>query len=228
MAKDKKSFIFYSDWIDTFKELPKDKGYDLLMHILAYVNDEDPETDDFVISAIFAQMKNVLKRDLKKWEDQRIQRSEAGKRSAEVRKAKINDRSTTVNEKTRKPTVSDNVNVSVNDNVNVINKEKKKLKISTPPIKKRKKDFEELVRITAAEERPNYQFAQELHKFTDYWTEHGINDKKMRFEKEKSFGIPRRLDTWFANAKKFNKEKTKLQIDQSDFTNSPTVGWDKE
>jgi hypothetical protein len=121
MAEGKKSFIFYSDWIDTFKELPKDKGYDLLMHILSYVNDENPETEDFVISAIFAQMKNTLKRDLKKWEDQRIQRSKAGKRSAEVRKAKINERSTVVNEKERKSTVSvsDSVSVSVNDKNNI-------------------------------------------------------------------------------------------------------------
>ena len=224
MAENKKSFIFYSDWIDTFKELPKDKGYDLLMHILSYVNDENPESDDFAINAVFAQIKNTLKRDLNKWETQRIQRSEAGKKSAEIRKNKSNERSTTVNDRTRKPTDSVNVNVSVNDNVND-NKEEKKLKISPTPMKKRINDFKELVRITVAESRPDYQFAQELHKFTDYWTEHGINDKKMRFEKEKSFGIPRRLDTWFANAKKFKKpDNKKLQKDQSDFSTEDT-GW---
>jgi len=138
MAKDKKSFIFYSDWIDTFKELPKDKGYDLLMHILSYVNDENPETEDFVISAIFAQMKNTLKRDLIKWESQRVQRVEAGKKSAEVRRAKKNDRSTTVNEKKRKSTVSvsDNVSVSVNDKDKYKKRPLSEIKISDLPINK--------------------------------------------------------------------------------------------
>ena len=35
--------------------------------------------------------------------------------------------------------------------------------------------------------------------FFEYWTEHGINDKKMRFEKERTFGMSRRLKTWDRN-----------------------------
>ena len=33
--------------------------------------------------------------------------------------------------------------------------------------------------------------------FEMYWTEHGPKDKKMRFEKEKTFGIASRLSTWY-------------------------------
>lgn len=36
-----------------------------------------------------------------------------------------------------------------------------------------------------------------LIEFFEYWSEHGDNDKKMRYEKEKSFGITRRLATWY-------------------------------
>lgn len=79
MAEGKKSFLFYSDWIATFKELPKDKGYDLLMHILQYVNDEDPQTDDILINALFSQIKTTLKRDLEKWEDMKVDRSYNGR-----------------------------------------------------------------------------------------------------------------------------------------------------
>jgi hypothetical protein len=32
-----------------------------------------------------------------------------------------------------------------------------------------------------------------LNDFYFYWTEHGENDKKLRFEKEKTFGISQRL-----------------------------------
>ncbi len=43
-----------------------------------------------------------------------------------------------------------------------------------------------------------------LNDFYLYWTEHGDGDKKMRFEKEKTFGLSRRLTTWKKNDKKFN------------------------
>lgn len=46
-----------------------------------------------------------------------------------------------------------------------------------------------------------------LEDFFGYWTEHGEKDRKMRYEKEKSFGIERRLVTWHRNQKKFEKEK---------------------
>jgi hypothetical protein len=46
-----------------------------------------------------------------------------------------------------------------------------------------------------------------LNDFYFYWTEHGENDKKLRFEKEKTFGISQRLRTWFSrNPKQYQKE----------------------
>jgi len=68
MADNKDTFLFYTKWLSTFKSLPKDKGYDLLMHILAYVNDENPQTDDVLINAVFQNIQIDLKSDLKKWE----------------------------------------------------------------------------------------------------------------------------------------------------------------
>lgn len=68
MAEGKKSFMFYCDWKDTFDALPDDKAGQLVKHLLSYVNDENPETDDILINAVFANIKATLKRDLKKWE----------------------------------------------------------------------------------------------------------------------------------------------------------------
>lgn len=49
-----------------------------------------------------------------------------------------------------------------------------------------------------------------LNDFKGYWTEHGDNDRKMRFEKEKSFSIERRLSVWRKKEKEFSpKPKTK-------------------
>lgn len=117
MAEGKKSFIAYSDWYGTFKALPDEVAGQLIKYIFSYVNDENPQPhESFVVNALFEQVKATLKRDLNKWEKQREQRSKAGKKSAETRKAtKSNERSTTVNETERKSTVS----VNVNDNVNV-------------------------------------------------------------------------------------------------------------
>jgi len=120
MAENKKSFIAYSDWYGMFKALPDEIAGKLVKHIFAYVNDENPTSEDYVINALFEQVKSTLKRDLEKWEKERSQRSEAGRKSAEKRSTKFNDRSTTVNEIERNPTV--NVSVSVNDSVSDNNK----------------------------------------------------------------------------------------------------------
>lgn len=122
--ENKKSFIAYCDWKETFEALPDDKAGQLIKHIFSYVADEDPETDDVLINAVFANIKNTLKRDLQKWEKQHQQRIDAGKRSAELRK----QASTTVkrplndNKQSSTVSVSDNVSVTVNDTDSVIKK----------------------------------------------------------------------------------------------------------
>lgn len=45
-----------------------------------------------------------------------------------------------------------------------------------------------------------------LKDFYQYWTEHGENDKKVRFEKEKSFSVERRLSTWKKKEAQFNNK----------------------
>lgn len=110
MAENKKSFVAYADWKFTFDELSNEKAGELIKHIFAYVNDENPESEDMLINAVFANIKHTLKRDLKKWNKQHEQRINAGKKSAEARQRN----STLVNARS----VSSTVNVNVNDNVN--------------------------------------------------------------------------------------------------------------
>jgi hypothetical protein len=47
-----------------------------------------------------------------------------------------------------------------------------------------------------------------LNEFYLYWTEHGTNDKKMRFEKQTSFDVSRRLNNWLKNSAKFDNKET--------------------
>ena len=107
--KNKKSFVAYADWKETFDALSDQKAGELIKHIFAYVNDENPTSDDMLINAVFANIKHTLKRDLRKWREQHAQRVLAGKKSAGIRKRN----STVVN----KRSVSSTVSVSVSDNV---------------------------------------------------------------------------------------------------------------
>lgn len=45
-----------------------------------------------------------------------------------------------------------------------------------------------------------------LQAFYGYWTEHNAKGRKMRFEMEKVFDIPRRLATWASNENKFGRK----------------------
>jgi len=63
MAKDKKSFVMYCDQQSIFKMLPDEIAGRLIKHILAYVNDENPVTDDLVLQLAFEPIKMQLKRD---------------------------------------------------------------------------------------------------------------------------------------------------------------------
>jgi len=67
MAKDKKSFLLYVDLIHTLKKLDDQQAGKLFKHILEYVNDNNPESDQFT-EVVFEPIKQTLKRDLQKYE----------------------------------------------------------------------------------------------------------------------------------------------------------------
>jgi hypothetical protein len=67
MATDKKSFLLYCDIIHTINKLSDEQSGILFKHILAYVNDQYPVTDDVIIELVFEPIKQGLKRDLQKY-----------------------------------------------------------------------------------------------------------------------------------------------------------------
>ena len=69
MAKDKKSVIIYVDWITTFNELEDIEAGQLIKHLFRYVNDQNPEPPNRLIKLLFEPIKQILKRDLKRYED---------------------------------------------------------------------------------------------------------------------------------------------------------------
>jgi len=188
MAKDKKGFILYADQKAIFDQLPNDKAGELIKFILSYVNDENPETDDLIIKLAFTPIQQQLKRDLIKYEETKENRSKAGKAGANKRWQNITEDSNRIND-IAKIAVNDNVNVNVIDKV-------------IDNIEERKSKFYASLSIYV-----NEYPKKMLREFYDYWTEHGVKDKKMRFEKEKTFGIEQRLRTWYnRNPKQYDQD----------------------
>jgi len=207
MSKQRKSFIAYNDWRNAFDKMPDEAAGKLIKALFAFANGEDISDLEWSIAAPLEQYKSIILRDSEKWSNQVEQRSLAGKKSAEVRSTKSNDRSTTVEFRARKPTdsVSDSVSVSDNDSKSESNSD---IGISAPATKKidwkekreqRKKEFyESLTPFIGTYTR------EMLRDFYEYWTEHGENDRLVKHEKKDSFSIPRRLATWHRND--FNKQ----------------------
>jgi len=195
MAKGKKSFVLYSDYKELFSELSDEYAGKLIKHIFAYVNDENPQTDDQIINISFIPIKLQLKRDLRKFEEIKEKRSEIGRigglKSAEQRsKNKQNEPNEAIASFAQaNQAVNDTVTVTVNDTVKKNNIEERKLKFADtlkPFLEKYGKDM--------------------LNDFYKYWTEPNKSGTKFKQEMLKTWDVSRRLETWSRND--FGNKKT--------------------
>lgn len=188
MAENKKSFVLYTDSQGLVNQLPDDVAGRLFKHIYAYVNDENPITDELLLNIAFEPIKMQLKRDLTKWENQLEQRKQAGLKSAEVRKRNAT--------KTNERSISSTDNVNVNVNVNDINKNSKaNLEIRSLAFKNSLIPFKQKYSIDM------------LKDFFGYWTEPNKSNTKLKFELQQTWSISRRLETWAKNDKTFSPKQ---------------------
>ena len=111
MADNKKSFLLYCDLIHTVQKLSDEQAGKLFKHVLEYVNDLNPETEDLLTEVCFEPIKQNLKRDLRKYEEIRKKKSDAGKKGMKKRWKKDNNDNTCY-----KPITDITDNVIVNDN----------------------------------------------------------------------------------------------------------------
>lgn len=129
MADGKKSFVLYTEIIHTVRKLSNEKAGELFKHILAYVNDEQPEANDILIEIAFEPIKQALKKDLIKWEETSSKKATSGSigglKSGEARRAKAEQAKAIATKNEANEANASNlkqnehVNVYVNDNVNV-------------------------------------------------------------------------------------------------------------
>jgi hypothetical protein len=146
------------------------------------VNDKNPILEDRLLITAWKPIEMQLKRDLKKFEEIKVKRSEAGKKSAEI-KAQQNSTNSTLVESVQHPstnstdnvndndTVNVNVNVNVNDNVNEISLDVP-TKVETPPRKKKLLFSESTMHDFEPQEQNAFNIAKGYHDlFTKNLTE---------------------------------------------------------
>jgi hypothetical protein len=119
----KKSFVMYTDQREVFDELDDVTAGKLIKHIFSYVNDEDPIAEDLLLKIAFLPIKTQLKRDLKVWDQKKVQRVEAGRKGGLAKASNASEvlaKPSNATNELANLAVNDNVNVNVNGNVNVI------------------------------------------------------------------------------------------------------------
>lgn len=124
MAEGKNSFVFRLKWKRIFDELDEAQSGKLIKHLLSYVSDENPDTDNPMLKIAFATIKYDLKEDLKKWEDIKEKRSEAGKKGGRP-KAKEAKKANGLSKKQNEAKKAVSVSVSVSEDVLSKEREKK-------------------------------------------------------------------------------------------------------
>ena len=67
-------------------------------------------------------------------------------------------------------------------------------------------DREEKFKQNVAEFKGMYS-SEMLRAFYNHWSQHGDNDRKMLFEKEKAFQVSKRLLTWKRNEERYSSKK---------------------
>jgi len=204
MAENKKSFLLYCDSYSMVKQLPDDVAGRLLKHIFAYVNDENPVTDELLINIAFEPIKQQLKRDLIKYNEfvkkQSINGSLGGRPKTQINPKKALGFLDNPNKPKKADSVTDSVNVI--DNVNVIKK-------NTITSLVEKKQFEGspygdgelhyLVIEFAKKNKEKYP-KDFYYNFLEYWTGKIQFGSKKGFElwrTEKTFTLGGRLATSF-------------------------------
>jgi len=120
MAENKKSFVLYTDLIHTVQHLTDEQTGKLFKHILSYVNDENPISDDVITNLSFEPVKQALKRDLKKYESYINKQKANGKKGGRPKKEETQKTQPFISKPKKADSVS--VSVSVSDINNIYNK----------------------------------------------------------------------------------------------------------
>lgn len=126
MAQGKKSFIIYTDSRCMVDKLSNERAGILFKTLFSYCDNENPKCDDEVIDMAFEHFKNILKRDLKKYE-KIVERNRNNGKNGGRPKNPVGNLETKENQKEPKKADSDNDNDII---ININNKLLSEIEIS--------------------------------------------------------------------------------------------------
>ena len=244
MAEGKKSFVLYADLLDNIEHLTNEEKGILFNHLLEYVNDKNPILEDRLLVTAWKPIEKQLKRDLKKFEEVKTKRSEAGKRSAELRALKVNEQTSTkstsvesVKQTSTNPTDNDKCNmiydnVNVNDICNTIYKDIfdfwNSQKIIVHKNLPKEKVFKDALKISTLEEiKESITNYKKILCTSDFYFKHNwtLETFLKKQTGKDNHNFKRFLDsgdifTSFNNRKPLKSQKNKvLKIDNNDYDN---------
>jgi len=177
-----------------------------LLHILEYVNDKNPTTDNFIVDMSFEPIKQQLKRDLVKYEERAVRSRNNGKLGGRPKKEEKPKKPSGLNDNPDEPRKPDTVNVTGTVKGNV----KDKVIVSKDNIDSRKLKFANSLKVYID------KFGRETVKeFYEYWTENNKSNTKFKMELQKTWDSEKRLSRWSQND--FNNKNTKNGKGQTNF-----------
>jgi len=186
------SMIFYRSFYEAIKELPLETQGEIYNAIFTYGLDFEVTELSGVSKTIWTLIKPQIDANIKRFENGKKPKNKQTESKTEAKNNQ--DESKTETNNNNNNNVNDNVNVNVKDKV--INN-----------IKDRKTSF--AISLEPYLELYNREM---LNNFYMYWTEHGEKDKKMRFEKEKSFDVKLRLLNWSKRSESFKQKEFKKEV----------------
>lgn len=198
------SFIFYKEWMDAIAGLPNDVRLEIYEAIIEYgTSGKLPELKP-IASVAFNFIKTNIDRNLEKYNKTLEVRREAGKRGglAKASNAK-QDVANLANASDAKQSVA-NLAVNVNDNdnkENTTNVVSKKDAAKAATLKRKEEFGQSLVPFME-------KYGKEMIRaFFEYWSELTRSETKMRFEKQSTWEVAKRLATWANKDNTYGKNR---------------------
>lgn len=220
MAENKKSFILYCDQEGAFEELTDEEAGKLIKHIYRFVNDRNPEPPDRLTKIVFEPIKQQLKRDLKDWENKKVNRSDAGKlggiKSGEARRKQneANEANEAMLQNAKQNEANEAVNVNVTDNVNVSVLGKPN-GVQPQPIEFDKPLFAHVKQYFQTQNPGGTNYAQNLTDATEFWDHYESNGWMVGNNKMQSWQASVRK--WIRNKGQFTNGEVKKAVGEHDW-----------
>lgn len=207
----KKSFIFNVEWQEILLSYPSEVRLEVYDAIIEYVATGTLSELKPMAKMAFSFIKKEIDYNTNKYNDIVAKRSEAGKKGMASRYVKgntgngVKTTNVTNDNKTNK-CCHDVTNVTVYDNDNdndiLSNESIKKNAASAATLKRKEAFYHSLIPYAD-------KYGKEmLRSFFDYWSEMNATKTKMRFEKQPTWELSKRLATWANNEGKYESNKS--------------------